>query len=228
MINEINHERWFKSLTKILEIHFRNSTLNNDDYNKINNYIHTKIIFGRGWDSLRGRITKSSTSDLPSTTDHQPPTYQKVLRRPSDHWPPTYRQELHRPTNHRQPTIDPLTRAPTTHWPAAANHQPVDKCSTDSPTTDHRLTDRSSTDPLITNSLTHRPYYNWPTTLWLTNLTLTELPWDKLFIYFYLSILSLTLTITEWILFTINNSNKMLIDVNTLVKKPIEHKTCYI
>ena len=50
-----------------------------------------------------------------------------------------------------------------------------------------------------------------------------------LFIYlFYLSILSLMLTITEQILFIIKNSNKMLIDVNTLVKKPIEHKTCYI
>ena len=33
------------------------------------------------------------------------------------------------------------------------------------------------------------------------------------------------LTITEHILFTIKNSNKMLIDVNILVKKPIEHKT---
>ena len=32
------------------------------------------------------------------------------------------------------------------------------------------------------------------------------------------------LTITEQILFTIKNSNKMLIDVNILVKKPIEHK----
>ena len=32
------------------------------------------------------------------------------------------------------------------------------------------------------------------------------------------------LAITEQILFTIKNSNKMLIDVNTLVKKPIEHK----
>ena len=31
------------------------------------------------------------------------------------------------------------------------------------------------------------------------------------------------LTITEQILFAIKNSNKMLIDVNTLVKKPIEH-----
>ena len=36
------------------------------------------------------------------------------------------------------------------------------------------------------------------------------------------------LTMTEQILFTINNSKKMLIDVNTLVKKPIEHKTFYI
>ena len=36
------------------------------------------------------------------------------------------------------------------------------------------------------------------------------------------------LTITEQIMFTINNSKKMLIDVNTLVKKPIEHKTFYI
>ena len=32
---------------------------------------------------------------------------------------------------------------------------------------------------------------------------------------------------TEQILFTIKNSNKMLIDVNTQVKKPIEHKTFY-
>ena len=31
-------------------------------------------------------------------------------------------------------------------------------------------------------------------------------------------------TITEQILFTIKNSNKMLTDVNNLVKKPIEHK----
>ena len=40
------------------------------------------------------------------------------------------------------------------------------------------------------------------------------------------------LTITEQILFTIKNSSKMLIDVNTLVKKKtnktIEHKTFYI
>ena len=35
------------------------------------------------------------------------------------------------------------------------------------------------------------------------------------------------LTITEQTLFTIKDSNKMLIDVNTLVKKPIEHKTFY-
>ena len=34
-------------------------------------------------------------------------------------------------------------------------------------------------------------------------------------------------TITEPILFTIKDSNKMLIDVNTLVKNPIEHKTFY-
>ena len=33
------------------------------------------------------------------------------------------------------------------------------------------------------------------------------------------------LTVTEQILFTMKNSNKMLTDVNTLVKKPIEHKT---
>ena len=33
------------------------------------------------------------------------------------------------------------------------------------------------------------------------------------------------LTITEQIQFTIKNSNKMLIDVNTLLKKPIEHNT---
>ena len=36
------------------------------------------------------------------------------------------------------------------------------------------------------------------------------------------------LTITEQILLTIKNSNKILIDVNTLVKKPIEHKKFYI
>ena len=35
------------------------------------------------------------------------------------------------------------------------------------------------------------------------------------------------LTITEPILFTIKNSNKMLIDVKTQVKKPIEHKKFY-
>ena len=32
------------------------------------------------------------------------------------------------------------------------------------------------------------------------------------------------LTVTENILFTIKSKNKMLIDVNNLVKKPIEHK----
>ena len=32
------------------------------------------------------------------------------------------------------------------------------------------------------------------------------------------------LTITEQILFTIKNTNKMLIGVNTLVKKPIDRK----
>ena len=35
------------------------------------------------------------------------------------------------------------------------------------------------------------------------------------------------LTITKQTLFIIKDSNKMLIDVNTLVKKPIEHKTFY-
>ena len=35
------------------------------------------------------------------------------------------------------------------------------------------------------------------------------------------------LTITEQILFTIKNGNKMLIDVSTPVKKPIEHKTFF-
>ena len=49
------------------------------------------------------------------------------------------------------------------------------------------------------------------------------------FIYlFILFILSLTLTITEQILLTIKNSSKILFDVNTLVKKPSEHKTLYI
>ena len=36
------------------------------------------------------------------------------------------------------------------------------------------------------------------------------------------------LTITEQILLTVKNSNKMLIDINTLLKKPIEHKIFYI
>ena len=36
------------------------------------------------------------------------------------------------------------------------------------------------------------------------------------------------LTITKQIPFTIKNSNTMLIDINTLVKTPIEHKTFYI
>ena len=36
------------------------------------------------------------------------------------------------------------------------------------------------------------------------------------------------LTITEQVLFTIKNSNKMLIDVSTLIKKSFEHKTFYI
>ena len=35
------------------------------------------------------------------------------------------------------------------------------------------------------------------------------------------------LTITEQILLTIKNSNKMLIDVNTLVEKPIEYNIFY-
>ena len=32
------------------------------------------------------------------------------------------------------------------------------------------------------------------------------------------------LTITEQMLFTTKNNNKMVININTLVKKPIEHK----
>ena len=48
------------------------------------------------------------------------------------------------------------------------------------------------------------------------------------FYFICLFILSLMLTITKQILFTIKNSNKMLIDVNTLVKKPVEHKAFYI
>ena len=53
----------------------------------------------------------------------------------------------------------------------------------------------------------------------------------KLFLFIYLFILfilSLTLTITEQILLTIKNSSKILLDVNTLVKKPSEHKALYI
>ena len=45
----------------------------------------------------------------------------------------------------------------------------------------------------------------------------------SLFIY-YLFILSLMLTITEQILLTIKNSNKMLTDVKTLVENPIKQK----
>ena len=51
---------------------------------------------------------------------------------------------------------------------------------------------------------------------------------NTMFIFIYLFILSLMLTIIEQILFIIKNSNKVLIDVNTLVKKPIEHETLYI
>ena len=36
------------------------------------------------------------------------------------------------------------------------------------------------------------------------------------------------LAITEQVLFTIKNSDKMLIDVNILVKKPIENSKFYI
>ena len=36
------------------------------------------------------------------------------------------------------------------------------------------------------------------------------------------------LTMTEQILFAIKNSNKRLIDVNTLVKKPIKNETFYM
>ena len=36
------------------------------------------------------------------------------------------------------------------------------------------------------------------------------------------------MTITQEILLTTKNSNKMQIDVNSLVKKPTEHKKLYI
>ena len=36
---------WSQSLTKILGIHFGNSILNNNDWDKINDHIHKKIIF---------------------------------------------------------------------------------------------------------------------------------------------------------------------------------------
>ena len=51
----------------------------------------------------------------------------------------------------------------------------------------------------------------------------TSILFIYLFIYF-----SLILTITQEILFTTKNSNKMQIDVNSLVKKPTEHKKLYI
>ena len=51
--------------------------------------------------------------------------------------------------------------------------------------------------------------------------------WKWGLIYLFLFILSLILTITEQILFAIKNSSKMLIDVNILVKKLMEHNTSY-
>ena len=36
---------WSQSLPKILGIHFGNSILNNNDWDKINDHIHKKIIF---------------------------------------------------------------------------------------------------------------------------------------------------------------------------------------
>ena len=63
----------------------------------------------------------------------------------------------------------------------------------------------------------------------LTNKHHQSHAWCHLFLfYFNLFILSIILTITEQVLLTIKNRNKMLIDVITLVKKPIEHKTYYI
>ena len=44
----------------------------------------------------------------------------------------------------------------------------------------------------------------------------------------YLIVNSFTLTNTEYILFTIKYSNKMLIDVNTLIQKPSENIKFYI
>ena len=49
----------------------------------------------------------------------------------------------------------------------------------------------------------------------------------SIYLFIYLFIVSLMLTITKQILFTIKNSNKMLIDVKPIVKKPIEHKIFY-
>ena len=49
-----------------------------------------------------------------------------------------------------------------------------------------------------------------------------------IYLFIYLFIYSLMLTMTEQILFAIKNSNKRLIDVNTLVKKPIKHETFYV
>ena len=51
---------------------------------------------------------------------------------------------------------------------------------------------------------------------------------SKALIFFILLILLLKMTITWQILFKTKKSNKIEIDVNTLVKKPIEHKTFYI
>ena len=49
----------------------------------------------------------------------------------------------------------------------------------------------------------------------------------RVYLFIYLFIISLMLIITEQMLFTIKISNKMLIDVNTVVKNPIEYKTFY-
>ena len=131
MIKEINHERWSKSFTKILEIHVRNSTLNNNDHNKINDHIHTKIIFGTGWDSVRGRITKPPTTDRPPTTDNRSPTHQQLFHQPTDSRQPTTDPTKGLPLTHRPPNTNPLNTNPLTH-------RPTDKIRTDPPTTDFK------------------------------------------------------------------------------------------
>ena len=65
---------WSQSFTKIIGIHFGNSIFNNNDWDKINDHIHKKIIFGTGleWDSLwEGRLCQNYRSNVYHFKIHQ-------------------------------------------------------------------------------------------------------------------------------------------------------------